>query len=187
MDLDVVMGVVRCVQTLHVPCPEDSSWYYMSFKSVFFIFNAFARHSSTNLNIKVKIRFEINVKWLVVFFSTPRPKKQNAFTKSAQGNFLLKSYIIFVGNPITLTLICWHIIFNIFETFFVEELSIVAVTLTRQGEIGVGWVQVDPSTSSSSTTASSHPRHLLTLVPLDQERHWRPLPCGCWPRISFMK
>ena len=37
-------------------------------------------------------------------------------------------------------------LFNIFETFFVEELSIVAVTLTRQGEIGVGWVQVDPST-----------------------------------------
>ena len=41
------------------------------------------------------------------------------------------------------------------------------------------------ASTSTTTSRSSHPRHLLTLVPLDQERHWRPLPCGCWPRISF--
>ena len=51
-------------------------------------------------------------------------------------------------------------LFNIFETFFVEELSIVAVTLTRQGEIGVGWVQVDPSTSSSSKQPPPPPPHI---------------------------
>ena len=52
-----------------------------------------------------------------------------------KGLFFIKSYAIFDNLIIDIYMLA---LFNIFETFFVEELSIVAVTLTRQGEIGVG-------------------------------------------------
>ena len=51
-----------------------------------------------------------------------------------KGIFLLK---VLFSAPLIID-IYMPALFNIFETFFVEELSIVAVTLTRQGEIGVG-------------------------------------------------
>ena len=74
-----------------------------------------------------------------------------------KGLFFIKSYAIFGNLIIDIYMLA---LFNIFETFFVEELSIVAVTLTRQGEIGVGWVQVDPSTSSSSKQPPPPPPHI---------------------------